>query len=375
MFIAERFCFRHANVLLERSYLSGLASLFHGSVEHCLQVTQDDVHNLAEAIGVLADPRMTCWSRGDKKPRTSLMLISDICTLLTPILLYSLPSVSLALLNEEHLLIVIPTIIQSLFKTQGVDKTMTKTCARFYTQFVQSKCKQEKLDDSTDDEEDERSFNSEITETSIDSPVPFNFSEDLILSYFDLYRQIRKTSIYHEKSAQQEQIQRLIKEEWEKLDTHKLHHDYEQLKNEHISLKEELSELRDQLQRTQSERDQFRKENKKMAQEIDNLKLVPTTGTAIESQQSSSPVSVGNDNQENTIDELKSLSPHEITSEQAEQCIREIYRRRTTFNDHDMRQSICGSLKHLGSDLYSSPVHFLHELIQVVLFYLLFLTK
>ncbi|CAF1046756.1 unnamed protein product [Rotaria sp. Silwood1] len=29
-----------------------------------------------------------------------------------------------------------------------------------------------------------------------------------------------------------------------------------------------------------------------------------------------------------------------------------------------MRKSICGSLKHLGSDLYSSSVHFLHELIQ-----------
>ncbi|CAF5154930.1 unnamed protein product, partial [Rotaria sp. Silwood1] len=62
--------------------------------------------------------------------------------------------------------------------------------------------------------------------------------------------------------------------------------------------------------------------------------------------------------------ELQKLSPNEITKEQAEKCIREIFHRRTTFNDNDMRKSICGSLKNLGSDLYSSSVHFLHELIQ-----------
>ncbi|CAF1374580.1 unnamed protein product [Rotaria sordida] len=68
--------------------------------------------------------------------------------------------------------------------------------------------------------------------------------------------------------------------------------------------------------------------------------------------------------QEDIISQLQNVSPHGITVKQAEQCIREIYRRRTTFDDHDMRKSICGSLKHLGSDLYSSSVHFLHELIQ-----------
>ena len=357
--------------------MSGLASLFHGSAEHCMQVTKDDVHNLAEAISVLADRGMTRFNRGENKSRISLMLISDICALLAPILLHCLPSVSSALLNEDHILISISRAILDLLKTEDADKPRTNTCVRFYTQFVQSKCKQEELDDSTDDEENDRSSNAKTTEIekSTDSQAPLNLSQDLISSYFDLHRQILETSVLHEKSAQQEQVQRLIKEEWKRLDILQLQHDYEQLKYEHISLKEELSELRDQLQRTQSARDQFRKENKKMAQEIDNLKLVPTTGTTIESEQSSSPVSVGNDNQENTIDELKSLSPYEITKEQAEQCIREIYRRRTAFNDHDMRQSICGSLKHLGSDLYSSPVHFLHELIQVVLFYFLFLTK
>jgi hypothetical protein len=29
-----------------------------------------------------------------------------------------------------------------------------------------------------------------------------------------------------------------------------------------------------------------------------------------------------------------------------------------------MRKSICGSLRHLGADLYSSALHFIHELVQ-----------
>ncbi len=333
------------------------------------------MHNFAEVISVLANPRMTCWRRGENKSLLSPMLISDLCALLIPIFRYSLPSVNLALRNENHLLMTVPKAILFLLATKGMDEARINTCIRFYTQFVQSKCKQAKLDDDTDDEEDIKSSDAKTTEKSIDSPAPLQLSEDLISSYFDLHRQIRETSLIDEKSAQQEQVQRLLKEEWKKLDILQLKHDYEQLKQEHMSLKEELSQLRKELQRTQLEKDQFRKENIRMAQKIDLLKLVPTSTITIKSQQPSSPISAGNNNQENTIDELKSLSPHEITREQAEQCVQEIYHRRTTFNDHDMRKSICGSLKHLGSDLYSSPVHFLHELIQVVLFIIFFLTK
>ncbi|CAF5060582.1 unnamed protein product, partial [Rotaria socialis] len=88
-----------------------------------------------------------------------------------------------------------------------------------------------------------------------------------------------------------------------------------------------------------------------MSQEIDNLKQVPMTNKTIELKQISTATAVDICNQNNTIDELENRAPHEATSEQAEKFIREIYHRRTTFNDNDMRKSICGSLKHLGSDL------------------------
>ncbi|CAF4302199.1 unnamed protein product [Rotaria sp. Silwood2] len=101
-----------------------------------------------------------------------------------------------------------------------------------------------------------------------------------------------------------------------------------------------------------------------MVLKIDKLKLIPTTIKNVEFRHLSTVVSADKNNEKNAIDELQNLSPNEITSKQAEKFIQEIYHRRTTFNDNDMRKSICGSLKHLGSDLYTSPVHFLHELIQ-----------
>jgi hypothetical protein len=128
-----------------------------------------------------------------------------------------------------------------------------------------------------------------------------------------------------------------------------------------------LTHLSEELQRTQSARDQYLTEKIQVAQEIDRLKLATPTNVIIKTNRVPASVSTEKDitDQTDIINQLKTVLPHQITTEQAEQFIREIYRRRTTFQDEDMRKSICGSLKHLGSDLYSSSVHFLHELIQV----------
>ncbi|CAF1231547.1 unnamed protein product [Rotaria sp. Silwood1] len=368
--IFERVCFRHTGILLERSFIRTLASLFYGSADHCAQVTEDDVHNLAEVIEVLADVRMIRWSNGEKKSRYTPMLISELCALLSPILLYSSPAVNLALVNEDNLLLTVPKAIHYLLKMKSIDQDTIDACICFYTQFVQSKFKRNELVIDIQDEEKNEQLDTKTIEQSIDSFVPLQISKDLIVSYYNLYRQIQETSLSEEKSAQQNQIQILFDEEWKKFNIQQLEHNYKQVENEKKSLNEELTKLRHELQRTQSERDQFRKDNIQMAQEIDNLKLRPIISNIEKSQQLSAVVSTAttttnnNNDQNNIIDELQKLSPNEITKEQAEKCIREIFHRRTTFNDNDMRKSICGSLKNLGSDLYSSSVHFLHELIQ-----------
>lgn len=348
--------------------------MFYGSSDHCAQVTEDDVQNLAKVISILTDFRLTRWSRGEKKSRTSLMLSSDICALLTPILLYCSPSVSLVLLKQNQLLMAVPRAISSLITTEDADKTMTNICIRFYTQFLQSKCKQTNLIEDTNDKQTGKPSDTIETEKKVDSSDIIPLSQDLISSYFELHRKIQQNLDENEISTRQEQIKALYTQEWKKLDTLQLKFDNQQLKHDNFSLNEQLSQLRNELQRTQSEKDQFRNENIQMAHEIDRLKLIPLTHLTTQSQQSSNPISLVENKQQTIIDQLQHLSPHEITQEQAKQCIQEIKYRRETFNDHDMKKSICGSLKHLGSDLYSSPVHFLHELIQVIITFLFLLT-
>ncbi|CAM4985722.1 unnamed protein product [Rotaria socialis] len=364
VYISERDCFRHAEILISQPCISNLASLFYGSVDNCMQLTQDDVYQLTEVIDVLTDSRLLACIQGEYHCPPSVVLVSELCALLKPILLYSSPSVCLALINQNNILSTVPKTVQILLQMNEVYKNLINLCINFYIQFIEQKCKQKELRNDTKNQENIEFFDAKTTEQSIDSFVSLNLSRDLISSYFDLYRKIQKASSLDEKSIQEEQIQELFNEEWKRFDTLQLQNENEQVKQELQSLHEELLQLRSELQRTQLERDNFRKENNMLHQEIDKIKLMPTAMKNVEFRHLSTFVSTDKNNDKNTIDELQNLSPNEITSEQAEKCIQQIYYRRTTFNDNDMRKSICGSLKHLGSDLYTSPVHFLHELIQ-----------
>jgi hypothetical protein len=142
--------------------------------------------------------------------------------------------------------------------------------------------------------------------------------------------------------------------------------DHAQLKQENESKQQEISQLRDELERTRSERDQLQSTNIELVRSLHEPRLLSIAGSRVPSQPSALPHSIIERNEESMNLELENLLPHHITRKQAENFIQEVYRRRMAFNDHDMRKSICGSLKHLGSDLYTSPVHFLHELIQVL---------
>ncbi len=353
--------------------MRSLASLFYGSFDHCMQVTEDDVHQIVEVIEVLNDSRLTRWVQGENRSRLSLLFVIDLCTFLTPILLHGPSKISLALMNETRLLTLIPRTISMLLKSSACKMDSIDVCLRFYTRLIESKCKQGEVtdddddDDSDDEEEDIKTPLTTTTEPIIQPMNSLSITKDLLSSYYNLYRQFQKSILFEENSAQQEQLQALFETEWKKIDILRLKHDYDQLKKEHQSTDEKLAHLRDELQRIQSERDQLQREKIQMAQEIDRLKLVSPTNVIVQSDQVLTNVSIKKNisDQTNIIDQLQDLLPHQIKTEQAEQFIKEIRHRRTTFDDPDMRKSICGSLKQLGSDLYSSSVHFLHELIQV----------
>ncbi|CAF4251448.1 unnamed protein product [Rotaria sp. Silwood2] len=360
----EKLCFCHANILIERSFISNVALLFHGSADNCAQVIEDDVHYVTEVILVLANSCTIERYDGEKIIHHISVLISELCALLTPILLYSSPTVNLALINNDSLLWTIPNTIWHLLKAKPIYQNAIDTCMSFYTQFIQSRVKRNETINNIQDDEKNRSPDIETIEEKVDSFVPLQLSQDLIVSYHKLYQQYQETYLNEEKPIQETHIQTLLDEEWKKLDILQLKSDYKKVENEKQQLNTELKKLRNELQRTQSERDQFRKENIQMAQEIDKLKQRPIINKTEQSQQLSIMTSIANNNPNSIIDEVQQLSPNEISKEQAENFIREISYRRTIFNDEDMRKSICGSLKNLGSDLYSSSVHFLYELIQ-----------
>ena len=354
-----------------------MTTLLHASADHCANVTVDDVKVLADVIEVLSSRRLSCWTRGENRARLSLILIGDLCGILIPVLLYSSPSVHSALLDQEYLLSVVPVAITGLVKFGASSTNVIDTCVRFYTKFVQSKFQYE---ESTDDEsengspelgESPENAPAKIASEPInDQPVALELNSDLIASYFKLYQDFQRSASLDESLARQEQLQSLFETEWKKMNVLQLKHDYDQLQTDHRSTMDELTLLREELQRTQSERDQLRKENVHMAEEIDRLKLISASPTGItaafdQAETPASPTKANEGPQENIVDQLQNLRPCDITREQAEKCIQDLNHRRATFDDHDMRKSICGSLKHLGSDLYSSSVHFLHELIQV----------
>lgn len=363
---------------MERCHFRTLSGLFYGSADHCREITSRDVHQIIEVISVLADKRMSTWSRGESQTRSSLHLVTDLCAFLMPIYLYGPTSVCSAITDERILLVSLPRTIQLLVTSGTNQASIIEACVRFYARYVELQSKV--TDDSDDDDDsDETKSNEEdpsdgtsvtTTNSSLEPSVvqPLSFDHDLISAFYRLHQSFKFSLKEEENSTQKERLKELFDTEWKKIDVLQQKNDLDRLKQEHLSLTEQINKLKDELQRTQSERQQFQQETIQMGQEIERLRSTSSANTEVSVSNEVSSSVVTNKTavvQDDIIDQLQDLTPNQITSEQAERCIRELNRRRTTFDDLDMRKSICGSLKHLGSDLYSSSVHFLHELIQV----------
>ncbi|CAF1091118.1 unnamed protein product [Rotaria magnacalcarata] len=369
-----KYCYQHTEILAQRLNLKTLSSLFYACFEHCSLVTIEDICQIVDVIEVLADDKFPTSIDGSDRPYINLLFITDLCAFLTPILLNGSVSVSLALRNQTRLLTIISKTITILLQGQSCNRDKVNAALRFYAQIIHFETKPENtIDDDSDDDDDndeqriEKSPIAITTTESVTQPMAhLHLTKDLLSSYYTLWQQFQMLNQIDETAAQQEKLQALFETEWKKLDILHLKYENEQFKEKQKSLDEKLIDLMEQLKRTELERDQYRTENTQIAKEIDCLKLAISTTSIIKSDPVPTNMSPEKDitQQTDITRQLDDLLPHQITTQQAEQFIREIYRRRKTFNDEDMRKSICGSLKHLGSDLYSSSVHFLHEIIQ-----------
>ncbi|PRP83579.1 hypothetical protein PROFUN_09128 [Planoprotostelium fungivorum] len=131
-------------------------------------------------------------------------------------------------------------------------------------------------------------------------------------------------------------------------------------------MKRDADELRDTLNRTVEESQRKEEENRKLNQqmsmkqnEVDQLKrlMKKETKKAIDQHK------MEGEPRDMTSEATKEIDlEKKVSREEAKRMIRELKRERDELKG--MRKSICGSLKHLGADLYSSPIHFLHELVQ-----------
>lgn len=356
---------QHAAILVRHKHIQCFASLLYGSSEHCDQITVDDANRLADTIDILTDSRLFRCIPNEKP--YSLMLVSDLCTILYPILQYGLREVTIALRSQTSLLKSLPEAIRFLLP---YGKELADPCIRFYTMLMRSiftDCKAGYVSETEqfvtlpiiNNVQSGMVLDAKGTELKLTRDTTLNLDRDLISSYFELNR------TYHDVLSQAaqsttEKAEELLNKEWEAFDRKKLELDHARLKQDNDSMQEELSRLHDELQRTRSERDQFEL-NIEHTHSMNEVQPISLASSTVPLQPSVLPDLSNNKNLD-----LENVLPSNITREQAESFIQEIYHRRVTFNDHDMRKSICGSLKHLGSDLYSSPVHFLHELIQVL---------
>lgn len=370
--VNESRCLRHAAILVGHQYIQCLSSLLYGSVQYCAQITADDVDRLADAIDVLVDRRVShCVPH--EKPFT-LMLVSDLCTILCPLLQYGSGEIVATLRYRASLLEAIPEAARLLLHH---GKELADPCTRFYTMLMRaifkdgqvgyvSETEQPVTLPIVNDVQPTALLTRKRDEPELEQDATFNLNEDLISSYFELNRRYQDSLLGAEISSIDD-TNMCLQKEWETFKQLELKRDHARLEQENNAQQEEISRLRDELKRTQTEREQFRLSNIELARSVNELKQISAASSTIPSPPTALPDPGVRRNDEGANGGLESLSPHSITVEQAESFIQDIYRRRMAFNGHDMQQSVCGSLKHLGSNLYSSSVHFLHELIQVLM--------
>lgn len=358
--VDENQCLQHAAILISHKQIQSLSLLLHGSVQHCVQITVDDVTRLADTIDILVDHRLSPRILNEK-PAASI-LVSDLCTILYPLLQYGTSDVVSTLKSKMNLLNSLPVAIASLL-VHG--KELADPCIRFYTFLICSIFKDGKPEYLSETKQFVTlpTANGAPPTTRLpckQEDVALDPNDDLIASYFQLHCAYPE-SLKRAEEATIDESDQYLQTEWTMFTQTKLKLDHARVKEENVTQQSEIARLRDELARTRTERDQLHINNLELSQSINKSRQIPVASTSV-----TSPLSpVSDSDVERNSAEWERLSPQNITKEQAEGFIKDIHRRRVTFSEPDMRKSICGSLKHLGSDLYSSSVHFLYELIQV----------
>ncbi|KAK3260815.1 hypothetical protein CYMTET_30248, partial [Cymbomonas tetramitiformis] len=158
----------------------------------------------------------------------------------------------------------------------------------------------------------------------------------------------------------------------ERLEKAVMRREAEQMRAQQQQLEEELRAMRQDLERAEAEKLAAQAEalaagrasqalEQRCAELLARAPAAPAAEVAVETlhaEGAPTATDAGGDD----AHPLLGVEAGAVTQAEAEGFIRWLHARREGLRD--MRRSICGSLRHLGAELYSSPTHFLMELLQ-----------
>lgn len=353
--------------LLKSIQFDELSSLYHGSSETSGQVKTEDVEKFINVIDTLVDRVVSTDRSTNNRINFSIQLVQSLCQLLSPILLLGSRDVNELIRADKSLPEAIHRVL--LMSRDNRYKNSAHKCLQVYNKIM--KLKIEGMDmriyeDSANETEEETAET--ISVEKVDININETHVRDIMKEYYVLREKFSALKKYNLNSSKHEEVNQMFKRECETLNSFQIKYEYEKLQQDFVEVNKQLVEYKEKLSLLEIAKDQMEKRITEMNEEIakaqmtvhrGDIPIVSSDGKTLTTTSSNTP-------SDDNLDELlEQLSPEAINADQAKQYIKSIYHRRVTFNEPDMKKSICGSLNQLGSDLYSSSVHFLHELIQV----------
>lgn len=368
---------KYAHHLCDKANLFGLTALFRDSVDHCGHLTQNDVSLIIETIIILIDTLCSNDPDFRDQDKPFVLLSCDLCILLMYIFMCGKKETVECFKYKKDLVRILPLIINTLLYYGDAEHERANICLGFYNRLIHfhefHKSFPNDLTTVPKDARNEESITVNTTnrisdgqEDSENTEVQSLDIRDLLISDFNLKQKFLLLQVNRQNSERQKKLDILFDTEWKRLNLLEIKRDNAELIEKLTNSDNELRKCIEELKRTKEERDDFQQKNSELYRVIHKHRSMeintPLPRTSINTRSDTLPISPIDDS---IFQELANLLPDQITEAQAKTFIDALCRKRNTFNDLDMRKSICGSLKQLGSNLYSSSVHFLSEMIQV----------
>eukprot|EP01117_Protostelium_nocturnum_P014424 TRINITY_DN5485_c0_g1_i2.p1 TRINITY_DN5485_c0_g1~~TRINITY_DN5485_c0_g1_i2.p1 ORF type:complete len:1160 (+),score=445.11 TRINITY_DN5485_c0_g1_i2:744-4223(+) len=333
----------------ENTKLDSLYLLLKGSPYHCSNLGTDV---LIQFLRVLRNARRV----------GSLILCAHICNYLGCLLKYGTEEQAAMILTKRKFLVYFTSELIASFLKNDAKGSLLRRITQFYSILL--------LESNREDVEEKEKEEEDGTEIIAGSNSP---SYKLLESTYKTKRLQKKWKInpveFNVAERRRNFDSELLSQELERSNLRSKHQEnvISSLQTDTLKMKEEIESLKSEREVQLEHYKKLVEENAKSSRLIHSLKESIPQQQLIGSEPSKSEYkAIATPNLEvanrDFEEMLKVEDPLKVTESKAKEFIFQLKeeREKQTW----MRKSICGSLKHLGAELYSSPLHFLHELVQ-----------